>query len=109
MLKVEESGPMAWTDDSLPADAGSVPVTESCLEEMMGIAHLLKANPLPTVALKPVDFDMPACRDMMNSVRQTLDEGVGFAMDPPGVLKVGDCSNFIFRVNAEWIPCMRFG
>ena len=80
MLQVEESGPLAWTDDSLPEDAGVVPVTDSCLEELIGIARVLEANPLPTVALKAADFDVPACRDMMDSVRHTLDEGVGFAI-----------------------------
>ena len=75
-----EFGPMAWTDDSLPVDAGVVSVTEACLDELIGIARVLKANPLPTVALKPADFDMPACGDMMKSVRHALDEGVGFAI-----------------------------
>lgn len=80
MIQAVEAGPLAWTDDSLPADAGIVPVTEACLDELIGIARILEANPVPTVALKPADFDAPACRDMMAVVRDTLENGVGFVI-----------------------------
>ena len=80
VLQEIDSGPMAWTDESLPANAGVIPLTNACLEELIETAQLLEANPLPTVVLRPADFDMPACRDAMESVRRSLDEGVGFAI-----------------------------
>ena len=50
-------------------------MTPTCLDELLSTVRLLEANPLPLIALKPTDFDLPACRETMVSVRETLDRG----------------------------------
>lgn len=79
-VAVADDGPMAWTDESLPADAGIVRLPDACLAELTATADLLAANPLPTPALRPEHFDLPACREVMATVRTQLDAGVGFAI-----------------------------
>ena len=80
MLREAHTGPIAWTNDTLERDAGIVPITDDCREELLAIACLLEANPLPLVVLRPDCFDMPACRRMMRAARDTLDHGVGFVI-----------------------------
>ncbi|NKB57327.1 MAG: hypothetical protein GKS00_13450 [Alphaproteobacteria bacterium] len=80
MLREIDNGPIAWTSDSLPADAGLIRVTDACREEMLAIAAFVEANPLPILSLRPSDFDMPACRTMMGEVRAMLKSGAGFAV-----------------------------
>lgn len=71
-------GALAWVSESLPEDAGIIPLDKACLKELMDVACTLHANPLPLAALRPEDFDMPICRDLMRYARETLDTGVGF-------------------------------
>ena len=71
-------GALAWVSESLPEDAGIIPLDKACLKELMEVACTLHANPLPLAALRPEDFDMPICRDLMRYARETLETGVGF-------------------------------
>ena len=80
LLQEIDTGPIAWTNDSLADDAGVISLTPTCLDELLSTVRLLEANPLPLIALKPTDFDLPACRKTMVSVRETLDHGVGFVI-----------------------------
>ncbi len=80
MLRDVHDGPVAWTGDTLERDAGIVPLTDTCREELLAAARVLEANPLPLAALRPDDFDMPACRETMRAARRTLDRGTGFAV-----------------------------
>lgn len=73
-------GPIAWTRDSLSPADGTIPLTEDCLAEIRAVAAVLRENPLPVLALRPDDFDMPACRAAMARARQVLEEGVGFVL-----------------------------
>ena len=72
--------PAAWTGDTLPEQAGLVVLDAQCLEEIHAAAELLAANPLPIEALRPDDVPMPHCHALMASVRETLDQGIGFAI-----------------------------
>jgi alpha-ketoglutarate-dependent taurine dioxygenase len=80
MLCKTDDSPIAWTNGSLPADAGLIRVDDSCRKELLATAALLEANPLPVVSLRPSDFDMPACREMMARAKETLEQGVGFVV-----------------------------
>lgn len=80
ILRRLDNRPAAWCNDDLPDDAGLVRVTASCRAELLATAAFLDANPLPTVSLRPDDFEMPACREMMARAQETLENGVGFAV-----------------------------
>ena len=80
MLRDATDGPATWTADRLDDDAGLVPITDACLDELLAVARVLDANPLPVISLHPDDFDLAACGDMMRQVKETLDGGIGFAV-----------------------------
>jgi hypothetical protein len=80
MLREIDENPIAWTNDALPADAGVVSVSPACRDELLTLAALLDANPLPLVALRPIDFDLPECRALMAGVREILRRGYGFVL-----------------------------
>ena len=74
------AGPMAWSADALPPDAGIIKLDDAAKSELATVADLLRANPLATEALEPSDFEMPACKGAMSAARSALDHGLGFAM-----------------------------
>lgn len=80
ILDHDAEGAIAWTGDTLAADPGLVRISDACLAELDAVARILRENPLPVVALRPGDFDVPACRETMARVRAGLDEGVGFVV-----------------------------
>ena len=80
MLREIDNNAIAWTNDALPTDAGVVPVTAACRDEILAMAEILRDNPLPMLVLRPDDFDMPACRAMMVGAREILRDGVGFVL-----------------------------
>lgn len=73
-------GPIAWTRDSLSADDGTIGLDADALTEIREIAHILSQNPVPILALRPEDFEMPACRRHMEQARTILRDGVGFVL-----------------------------
>lgn len=80
ILEKPFSGPMTWdTGTPFPHD-GIFHLTGECHAEIDRIAAELEANPLPTEALRLEDFEMPACRALMTSVREAVDNGTGFAI-----------------------------
>lgn len=80
MLREIDDNPIAWTNDALPDDAGVVLVTAACRDELLAVAALLDANPLPLLALRPDDFEMPESLAMMAAARNHLRDGVGFVL-----------------------------
>ena len=76
----EVTGAIAWTRGALGPGAGRVPLSAACLAEIDAAVAAMRANPLPTLALAPQDFDLPACRAAMAEVKRALDDGVGFAL-----------------------------
>lgn len=80
MLDRDVEGPIAWTGDTLAADAGLIHFSDCCLAELEAAARVLRENPLPVVALRADDFELSACRETMARVRSELDEGIGFAI-----------------------------
>ena len=80
MLDHQVEGPIAWKADTLLPNDGLVSIDAACLKEMADAVEILRTNPLEVIALTPDDFDMPACRALMAGVKETLDDGVGFAI-----------------------------
>jgi alpha-ketoglutarate-dependent taurine dioxygenase len=74
------TGASAWIASSLPADAGILPLPRECLAEIVDLARVLDDNPLPTLALDPRDFDLPACRGLMARAQAALEDGPGFVI-----------------------------
>ena len=74
------NSPMTWKADTLLDNDGLVTIDTACKSELLALAKDLAANPLPTVALDPADFDLPACRALTSQVRAILEEGIGFAI-----------------------------
>ena len=80
ILKEKFSGPMVWDADTKFPNDGIAKLNSDCHSEIESVAEALRANPIPTEALLPSDFDMPACRALMEGVRETVDNGTGFAV-----------------------------
>lgn len=73
-------GRISWIGKSLGEDDGSLVLDASCLLEIHEFARILEQNPVPTLALRPDDFEMPACRRLMEQARAVLEDGVGFVL-----------------------------
>lgn len=73
-------GPIAWTRDSLSADDGMIVLDPDAQAEIREIADILTQNPVPVLALRPEDFEMPACRRLMVRAATVLRDGVGFVL-----------------------------
>ena len=80
VLSPRFAGASAWIGSKLPADAGVLQLTRECLAEIAHLTGTLDDNPLPTLALDPHDFELPACRDLMARARAVLEDGPGFVI-----------------------------
>ncbi|MBC8238843.1 MAG: TauD/TfdA family dioxygenase [Alphaproteobacteria bacterium] len=80
MLAHDSDGPPAWTGSDLADGAGLIALDGACQDELLDLAGLLAANPLPVLSLHPDDFGLEHCRELMARVRQELDQGLGFAI-----------------------------
>jgi alpha-ketoglutarate-dependent taurine dioxygenase len=76
----ELTGPSAWIVADLSDEDWRVPVPDACLTELDGVIATLRSNPLPTILLDPADFTLDACRALARTVRDILENGVGFAV-----------------------------
>jgi alpha-ketoglutarate-dependent taurine dioxygenase len=74
------TGPIVWDRTTLGPDDGKIHVSDECLAELDNFLVDLRANPLPTLLLNAVDYDMPHCRAMMAKARDILHNGVGFVI-----------------------------
>ncbi|MBT6431259.1 MAG: TauD/TfdA family dioxygenase [Rhodospirillaceae bacterium] len=72
--------PLAWTNMDLADDAGLVALDDGCTAELLTLADVLAANPLPILSLHPDDFELPQCRALMAQVAEQLSDGLGFAI-----------------------------
>ncbi len=70
----------AWVGSDLPSSAGRFELPKGCINEIQTALEIIRANPLPVLALKPVDIEMPSCAEMMRNIRNELDNGIGFAI-----------------------------
>ena len=74
------TGPAAWVGSALGAGTGVIALNADVYREIALLAGTLDANPLPTLALSPEDFELPACRSLMRAASATLSEGCGFVV-----------------------------
>lgn len=72
--------PMVWNTNSMLPNDGIETLDDACLEELRTTATALEANPLPITLLQADDFEMPACHKLFARIKNTLDNGVGFAI-----------------------------
>jgi len=70
----------AWRGDGLRPGSWIVPIPQPCLDELTQALVALRAHPLPMLLLNPADFELQACREFMDRVRQQLDDGLMFAV-----------------------------
>ena len=61
-----------WVARDLSPDAGHLTIDTAAQDEILRLADVLRANPLPTEALLPGDFDLPRCRALMAHALTTL-------------------------------------
>lgn len=80
VLDAELTGPSAWTAADLSGGDWRVPIPDACLTELDGVIAALRSNPLPTILLDPAAFTLDACYALTRTVRDILDNGVGFAV-----------------------------
>ena len=80
MIAETIKGSIAWMGADLGPAAGRVPLSAGALAELEAATAVLRANPLPILALRPEDFDLANCRREMAGVREMLDAGAGFAI-----------------------------
>lgn len=80
ILEGDIRGPKAWRRASLRREDWLLPISDACLAEIDVLVTMLRNNPVPTIALDPADYDLTACRELMQQVRGVLEDGAGFAV-----------------------------
>ena len=104
MIQQEIGGPIAWRAAGLPPDAGTVHIGVEALTEIRALAEELAANPLPLEALRPADFHLPHSRALMTSVKQQLEQGLGFAIvDRLPIAELGEQTHKVYWLLASMI------
>jgi alpha-ketoglutarate-dependent taurine dioxygenase len=71
---------IAWHGPALERDRYLVPIPDEGMAELRRVVHELRAAPVPTLLLLPEQFELAACRRMMEGVRRRLDYGTGFVV-----------------------------
>jgi alpha-ketoglutarate-dependent taurine dioxygenase len=71
---------LLWRGDDLPTDAGRLALPAAVAEELDWVVGALDRDPLPLLLLRPEEFTLDASRAFMRTVKQSLDEGPGFAI-----------------------------
>jgi alpha-ketoglutarate-dependent taurine dioxygenase len=74
------TGREAWRGADLTERDWRISIPAEALAELAAIAQALDRSPLPTLALDPADYDMPACRAFMARVKHELDRGIRFVV-----------------------------
>ncbi len=101
-----QTEPTSWQGSELAAGDGLVRFGPGAAEEIRRLAETLSANPLPVLALDPVDFDLPECRAVMAAARAALNDGPGFVIIDR--LPVGELSRD-GAVAAYWLMMTMLG
>ena len=72
---------LLWRGDDLPAGAGRIALPAAVETELDRLVAALDRDPLPLLVLRPEDFALDASRAFMREVKNSLDDGPGFAPD----------------------------
>jgi len=73
-------GDIAWVGSTLDSEDGRLAFGPDCLSELHQLVELLRANPLPLLALDPTNYELPFCRALMQEAHSVLKHGVGFVL-----------------------------
>jgi hypothetical protein len=73
-------GRAAWQQADLRETDWKFALSADCLAELDAVTAWLRRNTVPTIALRPDDFSLDACRAFMRRVKTVLDDGVRFAV-----------------------------
>ncbi|MFL2687177.1 MAG: TauD/TfdA family dioxygenase [Alphaproteobacteria bacterium] len=71
---------VAWKSETMLPNDGLVAIDQECQAELDAALKVIQDNPMPIIALDPDDFQLPACTQMMGRIKETLDNGIGFAI-----------------------------
>ena len=74
------TGPGVWGRKDVSERDWRMPIPAAALAEIEELVMVLRGHPMETTALDPRDYTLDACRRFMARVRDTLDNGVGFAV-----------------------------
>ena len=62
----------SWIGSEVTAQAGFINFSNECLDEVIDILKLLKANPMPLLALSPEDMEIPCFVNRSKKIRKNL-------------------------------------
>ncbi len=71
---------LVWLAADISERDWLIELPSEALEEITRLAQFIKDNPLQMLQRRVDDLDLPACRALMNRMKQILDTGVGFAV-----------------------------
>jgi len=80
VLKDQVPATRAWHGPDLADDDFKVMFSKDGLAELEAIVAEQRKAPVPTLVLLPEHFEMSACREFMQGVKQRLDVGLGFVI-----------------------------
>ena len=69
-----------WIGSELNPMDGLFTLNEACLSEIGNALSLIRDNPLPLLMLRPSNFHMPKCKELINTVFDCLENGFGFCL-----------------------------
>ncbi|MFT5173340.1 MAG: hypothetical protein ACI8W7_001515 [Gammaproteobacteria bacterium] len=73
-------GPGVWQGGALQQEDWQLALPAACCAELVRVADLLKAHPLPLTLLDPADYELDECRQFMAQVKHMLAFGSGLAL-----------------------------
>ena len=68
-----------WQREDLAPDDWLIPLPERCRPELDEIARVVRTE-LSITDLRAEQFELPACGEVMATVRRRLTDGIGFAV-----------------------------
>jgi alpha-ketoglutarate-dependent taurine dioxygenase len=80
MLTRPVAGKQAWTRGTISPEDWTVRLAPEALAELRIVLAELRRSPLPLFLLSPADYELEACRAVMDHVRTVLRDGVMFAV-----------------------------
>jgi len=70
----------AWTRDTISPEGWLIPLPVACVAELDTVAATVRAIPRAIETLRPQDFSLRACADVMAAVRAKLETDTGLAV-----------------------------
>jgi alpha-ketoglutarate-dependent taurine dioxygenase len=74
------ASPLAWRRKTIKQGSWLIKLPDEAIREIREFINELRSNPVPIEVLDPKDYELETCALLMNTVRQQLAEGLGFAV-----------------------------